>query len=243
MDPGLWGPLITDSLGGLVWDGNVAPFNLGHAMSYAPGTYQNQSVLALWQGQIQPGGWGTGYGLILNDKYEVVANVSACIPGHPEIGVDIHEFTLTDNDTVLITGYNVEPYDLSPWGMEGNASDKILGGYAQEIDVATGDVLFTWRSLDHVKPEDCYTTPEEGGVPNGTVWDYFVGSTPTKLTLAHQLGRQGRARQLPHLLAHVPCAVLRRAVWRGAVADWRARPPDLRAGPRSTLCVAALCAV
>jgi hypothetical protein len=69
------GPLIVANDGQLVWDGTAEPYNFGQAMAFEPGTYKGEEVLALWQGQFFGGGYGNGYGLILNASYDVVANV------------------------------------------------------------------------------------------------------------------------------------------------------------------------
>lgn len=173
-EPAKAGPYIVDADGELVWDGTAEPWNFRQTMTFTPFMYQNQSVLALWQGKFNSGGYGDGYGLILDETYSVVANVTANVTG-TNAAMDFHEFTLTDNGTALISVYNVEPYDLTPWGVpNGNNSDNILLGYAQEVDIATGEVLFSWRSLDHVDPHDCYASPQQTGTDAKTSWDYFV---------------------------------------------------------------------
>lgn len=71
--------------------------------------------------------------------------------------------------------YSTEPYDVTPWGVpEGNSSDTIMLCYAQEIDIATGEALFTWRSLDHVDPHECYASPQQTSTTPTLAWDYFV---------------------------------------------------------------------
>lgn len=143
-------------------------------MTFTPTTYQNQSVLALWQGEFNPSGYGNGYGLLLDETYTVVANISANVTG-TNAGMDFHEFTLTDEGTALVSVYNVEPYDISSWGIpQGNNSDNILLCYAQEIDIATGEVLFSWRSIDHVDPHECYASPQDTATNAERSWDYFV---------------------------------------------------------------------
>ncbi len=60
------------------------------------------------------------------------------------------------------------PYDLSPFG--GPAAGKVTEGVVQEIDVATGRVLFEWHSLDHVGLDESHSP-----VPTtaNAAWDYF----------------------------------------------------------------------
>ena len=69
------GPLIVDADLQPVWDGTAAPFNYGQSMSFQVGQYKGQEAIALWQGAIQGGGYGSGRGLVLNGSYDVVANV------------------------------------------------------------------------------------------------------------------------------------------------------------------------
>jgi hypothetical protein len=47
--------------------------------------------------------------------------------------------------------------DLSPYG--GPEDGLVMDGVAQEIDIESGEVLFEWRSLDHVGPEESYSAP------------------------------------------------------------------------------------
>jgi hypothetical protein len=67
--------LIVANDGQIVWDGTAEPFNFEQAMAFEPGMYKGQDVLALWQGQFFGGGYGSGYGLVLNESYGIVANV------------------------------------------------------------------------------------------------------------------------------------------------------------------------
>ena len=54
----------------------------------------------------------------------------------------------------------------------------IVDGVFQEVDVETGELLFEWRSLDHIPPSASYTmagtTDTSGnGLAEDTPWDYF----------------------------------------------------------------------
>lgn len=69
------GPLILKNDGQLVWDGTAAPYNIRGAISYEPGTYKGKNVIGLWQGAFFPGGYGSGYGLVLDSSYNVIANM------------------------------------------------------------------------------------------------------------------------------------------------------------------------
>lgn len=69
------GPLIVDDALQPVWMGAAAPFSLGQSMSFQVGQYKGEDVIALWQGQFNAGGYGSGRGLLLNSSYDVVANM------------------------------------------------------------------------------------------------------------------------------------------------------------------------
>ena len=84
------------------------------------------------------------------------------------LNADAHEFLISPEDTALITIYNVLPHDLSSVG--GSSSGQLIEGVVQEIDVASGNVIFEWHSLDHVGIAESYLpSPTSSGAP----WDYF----------------------------------------------------------------------
>ncbi|BEJ13982.1 hypothetical protein CspHIS471_0311560 [Cutaneotrichosporon sp. HIS471] len=160
------GATIVEWDGELVWDGA----DFGESIGITPTQFGGAPALALWQGLFNVAGYGNGRGLVLDKTYAVVANFTVMIEGHPEASVDFHEYIITVNDTALVTSYVTESANLSAFG--GPADGFIMVGYAQEVDIATGKALWTWRSLDHVPPE-------QSVVPlgmTGTVedpWDYF----------------------------------------------------------------------
>jgi Arylsulfotransferase (ASST) len=81
---------------------------------------------------------------------------------------DLHEFSITPEDTALLTIYNEARTDLSPIG--DRRDGPVWDGIAQELDLDTGEVLFEWHSLDHVGVGESYRGPEED--PEEPV-DYF----------------------------------------------------------------------
>ncbi|KIR56964.1 hypothetical protein I315_00123 [Cryptococcus gattii Ru294] len=147
-------------------------FGISQTMSFSVGNYQGNQAIATWGGQFNGNGYGNGFGLIYDQTYNLIANISSTIS---DSGIDFHEFSLTDNNTVLASVYIEEQYDLSSWGVttEDGTSGWILGGAFEEIDVATGEAVFSWKSLDHINPSDCYNDPGSTGVSESTPWDYF----------------------------------------------------------------------
>lgn len=126
--------------------------------------YLGQPVLTYWEGTIVDG-WGIGVGVIKDTSYRTVATVRA---GNG-LTVDLHEFILTPRGTALILAYPVEPLDLTR--IDGPSEGWVLGGRVQEIDVATGNVLFDWNVLNHVDVTESYQKLSSDGDSAETPFD------------------------------------------------------------------------
>lgn len=156
--PGQNGPMIVDPAGNLVWF-DPLPDGLS-AFDFREQTYQNRPVLTWWQGYLTSNGHGIGEGEIYDSSYRQIATVKAGNGYH----ADLHEFQLTPRGTALVTAYQPVRWDLS--GAGGSVDGVVFDGIAQEIDIATGNVLFEWHSLDHVSIADSFAEPK-------TPYDYF----------------------------------------------------------------------
>src|SRR5829696_4598212 len=128
----------------------------GRAMNFATQTYQGRDVLT----------WGQTPGeyKIFDDSYREIASFGAA-NGY---NGDHHEFLISPQDTALITIYNAVPRDLTSVG--GSKDSVAIQGIVQELDIQTGEVLFEWRSIDHVALEETYVTPSKDHSPG---IDYF----------------------------------------------------------------------
>jgi hypothetical protein len=160
---GQQGPEIIDNQGRPIWFQPIdSPYT---ATDFRVQQYQGQPVLTFNVGQSTGGpGHSEGEDVILDRHYRQIATVSA---GNG-LAADQHEFALTPDGTALITIYHAVPYDLSSVG--GPANGQVLDGIVQEVDVATGKVLFQWDSLDHVPLTDSYQpVPANPATP----YDYF----------------------------------------------------------------------
>jgi hypothetical protein len=157
------GPLIVDDRGRPVWFRPLPPGQV--ASDVRVQRYRGRSVLTWWQGRsIAGAGHGEGEGVIADSSYDVVAQVRAGNGYH----ADQHSFVLTPRGTALITAYHETRRDLSSVG--GPRDGKVYDGIVQEIDVASGRVLFEWHSLDHVPlDESCQRVPTDPSRP----YDYF----------------------------------------------------------------------
>jgi hypothetical protein len=153
------GPMILDNHGHLVWFPRDR-----YATDFKVQTYKGEPVLTWWQGGIVAG-HGVGEYVIFDSSYREVRRVR---PGNGYKGGDLHEFSITPQDTALLTIYNESRTDLSPIG--GQKDGPVWDGIAQELDLETGEVLFEWHSLDHVGVGESYRGPETN--PEEPV-DYF----------------------------------------------------------------------
>jgi hypothetical protein len=136
------GTVIADNQGRIRWFRQLV--NPAEATDFRTQTYQGKPVLTWWEGSISKAGVGRGSYVVYDDTYKKIASVKA---GNALQG-DLHEFRLTRRGTAFITVYHEVPLDLTSVGGPENgwAYDSVV----QEIDVATGDVVFDWHSLEHV---------------------------------------------------------------------------------------------
>jgi hypothetical protein len=192
------GPMIVANNGGLVWYHQLAsPLQ---ATDFRVQTYEGKPVLTWWQGTINKAGVGKGYDVVYDTTYKQVATVHA----GEGLQADLHEFQLTPRGTAYITAYDELPADLS--GVGGPKSGWLLDSVVQEIDVATGDVVFTWHSVGHVplsdsrvanaepaqhaskkRPLDYFHVNSVSDGPNGTI---LVSARNT--SVLYDIARNGR---------------------------------------------------
>lgn len=161
--PGQPGLMIVDTTGNLVWFRPLpspasAPFDLQVQR------YHGQPVLTWWAGTVVSV-YGEGMGYLADAAYRTIATIRA---GNG-LQVDLHELNLTPQGTALITAYRTADADLSALG--GPARGQVLACQAQEIDIASGRMLFAWDSLDHVPLTESQQPLPSG--PNDGPYDYF----------------------------------------------------------------------
>lgn len=82
---------------------------------------------------------------------------------------DLHEFILTPANTALLTFYEPVAADLR--AVSGPAHGMLLDSGFQEVDVASGEVLFEWQARHHVALEESYLAAN--GQPESSLYDYF----------------------------------------------------------------------
>jgi Arylsulfotransferase (ASST) len=153
------GPLILDDAGQVVW---FHPLDTDGVTDFRVQRYQGRPVLTWWRGESARNVGNSRY-VIVDDSYRVIANVSAA----NGLTGDIHEFLITPRNTALLTVYRRVPYDLSRLG--GPMFGRVAEGIVQEVDIATGRLLFEWHSLDHVAVDESYEPVPDRGL----TYDYF----------------------------------------------------------------------
>jgi len=151
------GPEILTSSGKVIWfhalpDGEMAS-------DFRTQSYQGRPVLTWFQGM---GLDGTDY--IYNDRSQPIAELRA---GNGYF-TDFHEFLITPWNTALILADAYGTANLTSIG--GPAEQKVFNGIVEEINIATGKVLFQWNSADNVPYRDSHKPrPASAAMP----WDWF----------------------------------------------------------------------
>jgi hypothetical protein len=158
--PGQGGPLIVGDDGQPVW---FLPLGDGvRATDFRVQEYAGRRVLTWWQGRAS-GGRGEGEGIIADESYRIIARVRT---GNG-VRADLHEFQLTPRGTALLIAYHDRRRDLRAWG--GRKDGKVVDGVVQEVDIATGRVLFHWRSMGRIPLDHSSERVPKGRLP----WDAF----------------------------------------------------------------------
>ncbi|NHU85109.1 ArsR family transcriptional regulator [Kocuria sp. JC486] len=145
------GAMILDATGEPVWmlasdkeDPNGNYFDLRVQQ------YQGEPVLTYYLGSSGPG-YGAGSFHVLDQNYQEITQVTT--GGSLGAGkADFHDSTITDRGTMLLMAYVPTRVDLSKVG--GPKDGWAMDGVIQEVDIATGEVLFEWSAMDHVPLTD-----------------------------------------------------------------------------------------
>lgn len=162
---GQQGPMIIGPDGSLVWFQPLADHGSPslRAFNLRVQQYRGRPVLTWFQGAVVAG-HGQGNYVVADTSYRQIATVRA---GNGEIG-DLHEFFLTPSGTAIFTVYGQATADLTSVG--GLRQGGYLYGEVQEVDVATGKLLFSWRSDHYVTFAESYKPAPKSGP---LAWDYF----------------------------------------------------------------------
>ncbi|MDE3096248.1 MAG: aryl-sulfate sulfotransferase [Chloroflexota bacterium] len=155
------GPAIYDNSGALVW---YRPVNTEQAHNLQVLTYEGRQMLAWFEGSFQDPGWGEGEYVLYDGQYRQVTRVRA---GNG-VPLDLHAFVVTPQGTALVDTYTPVILDLTQSG--GAARTSVLDCLIQEVDIASGAVLFSWHALDHIGLGESLMQPP---TKPGQVYDFF----------------------------------------------------------------------
>ncbi len=157
------GPTIIDDTGELVW---MRPDTGGNATNLRVATYLGAPVLTWWQG-MNNAGIGSGEHVVVDATYREVIRIR----GANGRQADLHELQLTATGTALITADAAITMPFSSGATATTpAPAEVMDCAIQEVDPATGRLLFEWHSTDHVGlDESIADVPKD----SGSVYDYF----------------------------------------------------------------------
>ncbi len=153
------GAVIVDETGEPVWERGLPYGQVTTDLRLQ--TYRGRPVLTWWEGEIV-NGHGVGHYVIAGEHYQHLRHVQA---GN-RLSANLHEFVITPRDTALLTAYSIVPMDLA--GPIGGPRDGTIREtqIIQELNLASGRVLFEWHSLKHIPLAASYYLPVY------TPWDY-----------------------------------------------------------------------
>lgn len=189
------GPVMLDSHGELIWMGNDR-FKTAVALDIQ--RYRGEDYLTFWtkaeksmpaqahehraRSYIMVGSL-TFCSNQLTTKLDSSYEVAHIVQPHG-VGMvgDSHEFRITPQNTALITIYHHRQVNCSLLSL--GESCWIQDGVFQDIDIETGQLLFQWRSTDHVSLADVFSSPcyKDGyGTSKKDSFDYFHINSVDKL--------------------------------------------------------------
>ncbi|KAJ5713910.1 uncharacterized protein N7483_011091 [Penicillium malachiteum] len=157
------GAMILDAQGNLVWKMKPQSEKI---QDFRVQEYQGKQYLTYWHG-VSQGGHGHGAWTMLDASYTPRFEISA-------VGAfdgDMHDFQITENGTALFIVYDIQPTDLSE--IDGPEYGYISDCLFQEINVATGDLIFEWRMSEHVPLNASYEELKNRGWASTEAFDVF----------------------------------------------------------------------
>ncbi|KAF2096208.1 hypothetical protein NA57DRAFT_78976 [Rhizodiscina lignyota] len=171
-------PLIMTSDGNLVWAGP----RVSGTTNFRTQTLFGEPVLTFWEGSgaaanSQNAGHGFGSVRIFDKSYKQIYNVCPKLdivlpPGATaSCKADIHESYITEQNTILVTAYNITTTDLTSVG--GPKKGYVYDSLAVEVDVKTGEVLWTWSPVAHVPVNASHLPLDGAGQNTSNPWDWF----------------------------------------------------------------------
>ncbi|TFA98167.1 hypothetical protein CCMA1212_010042 [Trichoderma ghanense] len=125
--------------------------------------------LAFWEGG-HTRGHANGNCLFFDEAYNLRYNVTA--QGLNDAMADMHELSVTESGTVIFSTYFNIPFDCRPVG--GPEDALLMDSGFQEIDLATGELVFDWHASKYFAIDQSYAEYTDAyGTNEG---DYLVSA-------------------------------------------------------------------
>lgn len=159
------GPLILDAKGHLIWTSDAFETTTNLKLQ----EYEGAEYLTFWSGH-KAKTMGTGLYYMMDNNYTIAHTVDAV---GQDLHGDLHEFKITKENTALLTVYNLTNADLTGMGWFRGANGWITDSVFQEVDIATGELLFEWSASHHFKAELSFMWNPFGGYSDSSPFDFF----------------------------------------------------------------------
>ncbi|MDN5805771.1 MAG: arylsulfotransferase family protein [Brevibacterium sp.] len=160
-------------VGGLILDSTAEPVwvrqGLGQVWDLRVQEYKDEPVLTWWEGLAETP-HTAGEVVMLDDSYNEIARVGMGGDLAHKTS-DLHETTITDDDTMFLLSYIKTQTDLSSIG--GSKDGWVWEGVVQEVDIASGHPVVEWRSLDDVPVTQSESTIKDGEGTEDDPFDYI----------------------------------------------------------------------
>ena len=108
--------------------------------------------------QYQLGGGPSTKCLLYDSTYSLAYDISS--HGAEDAFIELHECQITGDGSVIVILKEIVPFDLTAVG--GPEDGQILDNIVQEVDIETGELLWTWRGSDHYNLSDSYVEYKHG---------------------------------------------------------------------------------
>ena len=143
--------MIVDNAGQLVWFRPLP--GIQAATDFRAQTYQGKPVLTYWQGTSRQG-IGTGKLVILDQTYRVIRTD----PHRPTASAPTCTSSSSRRSgTALFITYPIVAADLTEFG--GSRRGRLVDSVIQEVDIATGLVVFEWHSYGKISVRESFSKP------------------------------------------------------------------------------------
>lgn len=163
------GPHIFSSKGELIWTGYGY---FGNAISnFMPFKKNDETHISFYEGNVADVGVGFGTFKLMNNKYEVTDRLG----WKQGLLHDFHEFQMTGKDTAAFTTYDSVPHDLSGIDEFDGDNGWVFENVVTEVNTTNDEVVFQWRSLDHVPVKDSKMKSmlKDAGTASQNPFDYM----------------------------------------------------------------------